>query len=426
MTGGQRVFAGLVAGAAAGLALARWAPGSVDAIAAVARPVGTLWLHALQMTVVPLVVSLIVVGVSQAADVAAGGRIARRALAWILVLAIAASAFTAIVAPRILDLCPRADDLAAVLRASGAAEPAPAAPGAGILDRITSLVPVNVVAAAAQGAIAPLVVFSLLFAFALTRLPTVRREPVVAVAHAIADAMIVIVDWVLLAGPVGVFALILPVAAKAGAAALGALGVYVGVLIGLYLVVTAAVYAVACLGGGTTLRRFAAAALPAQAVAAGTQSSLASVPAMMKAAAALGYPPRIGGLVIPLTVSLFRITSPVQYVTVASFIGWAYGTPPDAWSLAVAALLAVVISLGAVGLPGQASFMGTILPVVQAAGMPLEPLGLLLAVDLIPDVFATIGNVTGDLAVTSRVGEGERLKSPRPAPRGAGPSRSGR
>jgi Na+/H+-dicarboxylate symporter len=169
---------------------------------------------------------------------------------------------------------------------------------------------------------------------------------------------------------------------------------------------------VACLGGGTTLRRFTAAALPAQAVAAGTQSSLASVPAMLKASVALGHPPRIGGLVIPLAVSLFRITSPVQYVTVASFIGWAYGTPPDGWSLAVAALLAVVVSLGSVGLPGQASFMGTILPVVQAAGMPLEPLGLLLAVDLIPDVFATIGNVTGDLAVTSRVGAMEHRDDP--------------
>ena len=299
-----------------------------------------------------------------------------------------------------------------MLRSSGSAEPAVAVPGATILERVTALVPVNVIAAAAQGAIAPLVIFSLLFAFALTRLPSARREPVVALAHAIADAMIVIVDWVLLAGPIGVFALILPVAARAGAAALGALGVYVAVLIALYLVVTAAVYAVACLGGGATLRRFAAAALPAQAVAAGTQSSLASVPAMMQASVALGYPPRVGGLVIPLAVSLFRITSPVQYVTVASFIGWAYGTPPDAWSLAVAALLAVVVSLGAVGLPGQASFMGTILPVVQAAGMPLEPLGLLLAVDLIPDVFATIGNVTGDLAVTSRVGSAERRAAP--------------
>jgi len=283
----------------------------------------------------------------------------------------------------------------------------PAAPPAVGFDRITSLVPVNVVAAAAQGAIAPLVVFALCFAFALTRLPPSRREPVIALAHGVADAMVVIVDWVLLAGPLGVFALILPVAARAGAGVLGALGIYVAVLIAVYLLITAAVYAVACLGGGESLRRFAAAVLPAQAVAAGTQSSLASMPAMMKATAALGYPARVGGLVLPLAVSLFRITSPAQYITVASFISWAHGTPPDPWSLALAAVLAVVISLGSVGLPGQASFMGTTLPVVQAAGMPIEPLGLLLAVDLIPDVFATVGNVTGDLAVASRVARAE-------------------
>ena len=405
MTGGQRVFAGLVAGAAAGLALARFAPDWIATVDMVAKPLGTLWLHALQMTVVPFVLSLIIVGVAQAADVAAGGRIARRTVIWIVLLASASAAFAALVAPALFAACPRSGDLVAAIQPADAVASAP--PPAAGFDRITSLVPVNVVAAAAQGAIAPLVVFALCFAFALTRLPPSRREPVIALAHGVADAMVVIVDWVLLAGPLGVFALILPVAARAGAGVLGALGIYVAVLIAVYLLITAAVYAVACLGGGESLRRFAAAVLPAQAVAAGTQSSLASMPAMMKATATLGYPARVGGLVLPLAVSLFRITSPAQYLTVASFIGWAHGTPPDPWSLALAAVLAVVISLGSVGLPGQASFMGTTLPVVQAAGMPIEPLGLLLAVDLIPDVFATVGNVTGDLAVASRVARAE-------------------
>lgn len=405
MTGGQRVFIGLVSGAAVGLGLARWAPELVGVVEAVAMPVGTLWLHALQMTVVPFVISLIIVGVTQAADVAAGGRIARRALTWIILLASASAAFTALVAPALFAACPRSGDLVTAIQPGGTvASPPPQAAG---LERITALVPINVVAAAAQGAIAPLVVFALCFAFALTRLPPSRREPVVALAHGVADAMVVIVDWVLLAGPVGVFALILPLAARAGTAALGALGVYVAVLISVYLLITAAVYMVACLGGGESVRRFAAAVLPAQVVAASTQSSLASMPAMVKATATLGYPPRVGGLVLPLAVSLFRITSPAQYLTVASFIAWAHDTPLDAGALALATVLAVVISLGSVGLPGQASFMGTTLPVVQAAGMPIESLGLLLAVDLIPDVFATVGNVTGDLAVASRVARAE-------------------
>jgi Na+/H+-dicarboxylate symporter len=411
MTGGQRVFAGLVAGAAAGLALSHFAPDWIATVDMVAKPLGTLWLHALQMTVVPFVLSLIIVGVAQAADVAAGGRIARRTVMWIVLLASASAAFTAVVAPALFAACPRSGDLVAAIQPTDPV--APAAPPAAGFDRITALVPVNVVAAAAQGAIAPLVVFALCFAFALTRLPPSRREPVIALAHGVADAMVVIVDWVLLAGPLGVFALILPVAARAGAGVLGALSIYVAVLIAVYLLITAAVYAVACLGGGESLRRFAAAVLPAQAVAAGTQSSLASMPAMMKATATLGYPARVGGLVLPLAVSLFRITSPAQYLTVASFIGWAHGTPPDPWSLALAAVLAVVISLGSVGLPGQASFMGTTLPVVQAAGMPIEPLGLLLAVDLIPDVFATVGNVTGDLAVASRVARSEEATADR-------------
>lgn len=405
MTGGQRVFIGLVSGAAVGLGLARWAPELVGVVEAVAMPIGTLWLHALQMTVVPFVISLIIVGVTQAADVAAGGRIARRALTWIILLASASAACTALVAPTLFAACPRSGDLVTAIQPGGTvASPPPQAAG---LERITALVPINVVAAAAQGAIAPLVVFALCFAFALTRLPPSRREPVVALAHGVADAMVVIVDWVLLAGPVGVFALILPLAARAGTAALGALGVYVAVLISVYLLITAAVYMVACLGGGESLRRFAAAVLPAQVVAASTQSSLASMPAMVKATATLGYPPRVGGLVLPLAVSLFRITSPAQYLTVASFIAWAHDTPLDAGALALATVLAVVISLGSVGLPGQASFMGTTLPVVQAAGMPIESLGLLLAVDLIPDVFATVGNVTGDLAVASRVARAE-------------------
>jgi len=406
MSGAQRVFGGLVAGAALGWLLARLAPAAAAHAAAIAHPVGTLWLNALQMTVVPLVVSLLIVGVTQAADIAATGRIARRAMLWIFALATAAAVLAAVLSPLLLAACPRGAGLASALEAAGG--PAPQAPAADAAGSLTALVPTNVFAAASQGAIAPLVVFTLCFAFALTRLSAARRDPIVAVAHGVADAMTVIVEWVLAAGPVGVFALILPVAVRAGGGVLGALGIYVGLLVTVYLVITAAVYAVACLGGGERLRRFAAVILPAQVVAAGTQSSLASVPAMLTAAHGLDCPPRVSGLVLPLAVSLFRVTSPAQYVAVSCFIAWAYGIQPHPGTFAVAVLLAVVISLGSVGLPGQASFMGTNLPVVQAAGLPIEPLGLLLAVDLIPDVFATIGNVTADLAVCSRVAAAER------------------
>ncbi len=117
----------------------------------------------------------------------------------------------------------------------------------------------------------------------------------------------------------------------------------------------------------------------------------------------LGYPLQVTSLVLPMAVSLFRITSPMQYIGVAVFIAWAHGIDLTAAQLVAGAALAVVISMGSVGLPGQVSFMATNMPVTQAMGLPVEPLGLLLALDTIPDVFATVGNVTADLTAASLV-----------------------
>ncbi|HEY5972267.1 MAG TPA: cation:dicarboxylase symporter family transporter, partial [Pseudoxanthomonas sp.] len=271
-------------------------------------------------------------------------------------------------------------------------------------DALVAIIPANAIAAAAQSAMLPLVVFALFFGFALTRIEKSRREVVVNFFGAVADTMIVIVRWVLWAAPVGVFALVLAVCAQSGLSMVSALGVYILLQCVLYLTVTVMMLPVAMYWGGERIGRFASAILPAQVVAASTQSSLASLPAMLEAAQRrLGYSPQVTALVLPMAVSLFRINSPVQYVSAAAFIAWAYGIDLSAAQLATGAALAVVISCGAVGLPGQVSYMATNLPVTQAMGLPVAPLGLLLAVDTIPDVFATIGNVTADLTATSVV-----------------------
>ena len=96
--------------------------------------------------------------------------------------------------------------------------------------------------------------------------------------------------------------------------------------------------------------------------------------------------------------SVARCTIPA-----AVFIAWAYGIDLPTAQLLAGAMLAVVISLGSVGLPGQVTFIATNLPVAQAMGVPLSPLGLMLAVDTFPDALATLGNVTADLAATSVV-----------------------
>jgi proton glutamate symport protein len=399
-----RVLAGLLSGAALGIALTAIQPALARDVASVAQPIGDLWLNALQMTVVPLVVALVVLGVASTSDVAASGRTARRAILVFLVLLSAGAAFAAVYAPFQLSLLPRDPELIASLRAAIGTPIAADSTGAGFAARIVTIIPSNAIAAAAQGAMLPLVVCALFFGFALTRVEARRRAQAIDLFQTLSDVMITIVRWVLWAAPLGVFALAFSVCVKAGVTILSALGWYILAMCTLYLAVIFGLYFVAVFAGGQRLRQFTAGILPAQTIAVSTQSSLATLPAMVESAQnRLGCSPAVTALVLPMAVSLFRITSPVQYIGVSCFIAWIYGVDLSASQLAVGAALAVVISLGSVGLPGQVSLMAMNMPVVQAMGLPIAPLGLMLAVETIPDAFATLGNVTGDLAATTVV-----------------------
>ena len=403
MSATTRVLVGLATGALIGLLLAGWNESVALQVANVAQPIGKLWLNALQMTVVPLVLALVVVGVNTATDAAASGRIARRAIVVFIVVLTGGALFAALAAPLVFSLFPHNPALVAALDHASMPAAAQAAP-VNWIDTLVAIVPSNAIMAAAQSAMLPLVVFALFLGFALTRIAPARRALLMEFFQAIADAMIVIVRWVLWIAPLGVFALILSVCARSGLGMLSALGVYVLVECLLYLAVTVMMLPLAVAFGGERLRRFALALVPAQVVAISTQSSLASLPAMLESAdRRLGYPKQVAALVLPMAVSLFRLTSPVQYVTSAVFIAWAYGIDLSTAQLLAGALLAVVISLGSVGLPGQVTFIATNLPVAQAMGLPLSPLGLMLAVDTIPDALATLGNVTGDMTATSVV-----------------------
>lgn len=405
MNSSTRVFIGLLSGAIVGLLLSQFLPNTVPQISAIAHPIGKLWLNALQMTIVPLVVSLLIVGINQASDIAESGRVARRAITWIITLLFLASLASAIAAPFILSFMPHSAELMQTLQSATNSSIPTAASIAN--DWTITLIPTNVIASAAAAAIVPLVAFTLLFAFALTQINPERRKLIVSFFQGVSDTVIMMVNWILWLGPIGVFALILPISAQAGGGVIKALGIYILMLCILYLAITALLYAVASVGKGEALLRYAKAILPAQVVAMSTQSSVATLPAMVKSSQTLGYPNQVTGLVLPLAVSLFRITSPIQYLGVVSFIAWAYGIDLSLTTTAICVALSVIISIGSVGLPGQAIFMGTNLPVVQAAGLPVDSLGLLVAVDMIPDIFATLGNVTADLTVNSKVARTE-------------------
>ncbi len=398
-----RVLIALQLGAAVGLLLAAFDPVQAATVADAVQPIGRLWLNALQMTVVPLVAALVVVGINSAADAAASGRTARIAIVVFLVLLALSGTFAAIAAPAFLSMLPRDEALIATFRAAiQAPENLPDAPGIGAW--LANVIPNNAIAAAANSAMLPLVVFAMFFGFGLTRIEPERRARMLELVRTIGDTMIVVVRWVLWAAPLGVFALVLAVCARVGLDMLSALGYYILTQCALYIAITLLLYAVALLAAGERPGRMARALLPVQAIAASTQSSLASLPVMIESARMrLGYPLAVTSLVLPMAVSLFRIASPPQYIVVASFIAWMYGVDLTAVQYATAVGLSIVVSMGSVGLPGQVSFMTTNMPVTQSMGLPVEPLGVLLAVDTIPDVFATVANTSADVTATAIV-----------------------
>lgn len=397
-----RILLALAAGLGLGIVLAMAAPGWTLSAIAVAQPVGTAWLNALQMTIVPLVVSLIVTGVAASAEAARAGRLTARAIVTFIVLLWCASALAALLTPLFLSLFPLPGGAAGSLH-HALAGAKPVGEIAPFSQFITTLVPTNVVTAAADNAFLPLIVFALVFAFALTRLPDVQRKTMTDFFQIISDAMIVIINWVLLLGPIGVFALGVVFGAKAGTDAIGALLHYVMIVSGVGIVIWLIAFPFGAIAGRVGLMRFVRATGPSHAVAISTQSSLAALPTMLRATDALGVPVARSGIVLPLAVALFRFTGPPMNLAVAIYVAHLYGVALGPAQIVAGIAVAAVTTMGAVGLPGQVSYISSIAPICLAMGTPIEALGLLIAVETLPDLVRTVGNVAMDIAVTLTV-----------------------
>jgi len=363
---------------------------------------GGLWLNALRMTVVPLVFCLVVTGIASVADATATGRLAARAVALFSFLLVCAALYSIAATNGLLAAWPiDADAARGFLAGAPAPDPAAAEEAGGFARWLQSLAPANPIRAAAEEAILPLVVFAVFFGFAATRLPEATKDNLVGFFRGVAETMIVIVHWVLIAAPIGVFALSLGVGLRAGFGAVGVLAHYVAVVSLVTAGITIIALLLAVTWGRAPVGRFASAAAAPLAVAFSTQSSLASLPAMLEAARdGLGVPRRVTDLVLPLAVAVFRFTSPVANLAVALYIASLYGMTPAPLQLAGAVVVAFAVSIGSVGLPGQVSFLASMTPICIALGVPIELLGVFLAVEVVPDIFRTLGNVGGDLAAT--------------------------
>lgn len=394
----------LVVGLVAGMASSALSQTIRDDALATASFVGTLWLNALKMTVIPLVVALLVVGIARSAEAAQAGRIAGRSVLWIVIICTASAIFGAIAALALTHVFPLARETADLLRAAlGSVEQKSAAPIPGAAEFFKGIVPPNVIAAASNGDVLPLTIFAVLFALALTRIPSSSRQLVVTLFEAISDALLVIIGWVLFIAPLGVFALAFTVGSAAGGAAFAGLGHYVVTISLIGILVTLAAYPLAAMAGGVHAGVLTRGLIAPQAVAISTRSSLACLPAMLASTREMGVRQEVGDVSLPIAVALFRATGPAMNVAVAFYVAHWLGLHPTFAQMVAATAVGAVMSYGAVSLPGEVSYISSIAPIALALGVPIAPLGLLVAVEMVPDIFRTVGNVTHDVALATIV-----------------------
>jgi proton glutamate symport protein len=397
-----RVLLGLLTGFALGLALAGSTSPAVGTLLAVLAPIGTIFINLIRMTVIPLVASMLIASVGSLASSGALGRAgARAALLAVTLIAITAVATVLIAAP-LLARMPVDQAAAMALRdpatSTAASTPAAAAPALG--QWFIDLVSPNVVKAAADGAMLPVIVFSVLFGVALAGVTAERREAVLRVTQGIADAMQRLVSGVLELAPFGVFALAVPLASKLGLAAAGAVVTYI-VLVVLLTIAAAAVllYPLGIIGGRMSPPSFVSFCAPAQAVAFASRSSLAALPAMVESGERAHLPPVVARFILPLAASVFRIGAAVAMPVGVLFLARLYGATLSPAQLASVVFTVVLSSFAVPGVPGGSII--AMVPVLAAVNLPIDGIGILLAVDTIPDMFRTTANVTGSLTVAA-------------------------
>lgn len=409
------ILIALIFGLLAGILANAIDPQMADVAIAFTRPVGSAWLHGLQMVIVPLIVGLLITGVGAVAESTRAGRIALRSVITFVTILWTVSLMSALFVPFLLELWALPPAWAQAIRLGLSGAP-PVADPPSIAAFFENIIPSNVVAAAANNSFLSLTLFSVALAFAIASLPAEKRARLTAFFEALNDALLIIIGWVLKVAPIGIFALAYSTGVSTGASAFGALLHYIIIVSSVGFVILLASYGVAVIGGKVPLRRFARAVAPAQAIALSTQSSLASLPTMLDAATRLGAPHASAAIILPLAVAIFRATSPAMNLAVAIYVAHIMNVPLGPGQLAAGIATAAITTMGSVSLPGTISFIASVAPVSLAMGVPIEVLGLLIAVETVPDLFRTVGNVTMDTAVTISIARHDGGDSREPSP----------
>jgi len=362
--------------------------------------IGTLFLNALKMLIVPLVVSSIIVGIAGIGSGGAFGRLGLRTLLYYVTTSLFAIlvglVIVNMVAPGIVDgepakqligLSENTDEVVAKVEGKGSGD---------LVGIFLRMVPTNVVAAAADGQMLGLIFFSMLFGFFMTKIEEHYAESMYKFWQGIFQVMMQITDWVMKFAPLGVFGLVAKVVASTGFSAFVPLAwFFISVLAGLavhfLLVLPLLLFFV---GRVHPLRHFRAMA-PALLTAFSTSSSAATLPLTMECVEKnAGVTNRTTSFVLPLGATVNMDGTALYECVAAMFIAQAYGIELGFVQQFTIVLVALVTSIGVTAIPSAS--LVAIAIILAAIGLPVEAIGLILAVDRVLDMCRTSVNVFSD------------------------------
>jgi proton glutamate symport protein len=408
---------GLLLGLGTGLLAAATGSEFLMAVAAGSAPLGTAFMNAIRMVVIPLVMAVIFTGVAGLGDPRKLGRLSGFTLVffWITVVpAIMIGMGTMWFGLRF------APDMAAP---AVTAQEAAALPG--FVDFLVNLIPSNPFAAASAGQLLPLIVFTALFAAATGTLSEQYRNTLVTLADAVSAALIKLVWWILWLAPIGVFGLAAPVTSQLGWGLVQSLAVFVvSVIVALAIYIVLLYLPLLRLVGGVSPWKFATSAFGAASIAFSTTSTVAALPVTLEEAKInLGVSDPVADLVLPLGASMYRAGSALFQGAAIVFLAHLYEVPFPLTAVGGAIFATFLVSLSVAPVPS--SGVMTLAPALDAVGIPLSGLAILLGIDRIPDMFRSTTNLLGQVTTSVLVDQWVGEPSPTP-PENSTPSRTAR
>ncbi len=422
----MKMLVGFAVGLVAGLLVHMFASGApwvAWVTTYLTRPIGQIFLNLLFMLVIPLIFSALVVGIAEMGDVRSLKRVGLKTL----ICTILFSSIAVLIALAAANLLrPGAGvergQAEALLAQSGERAGqivATARAQEGIVDTLVSIIPSNVVGAAAENNVLAVMFFALAFGIGLLLVDTPSARRLQDAVQGILDVTMRLIGIVIRLAPLAIACFMFSLAAVFGWELIERLAAYVGVVLlalGLQMFVTYPL-ALAMFGGKSPLRFFRD-VQEAMVVAFATASSNATLPTSLRVAEnKLRLPPRVARFVLTIGATANQNGTAIFEGITVLFLAQFFGIHLDLWAQVTVLLICILAGVGTAGVP--AGSLPVIAIILASVGVPAEGIGLILGVDRLLDMCRTTLNVTGDLAIATIVSRSE-TEPPIPSPEASG------